>query len=301
MKIPDHIAERELDISFKRLSVDLANLSVKMIAITENCQHIVNEELNGYQGQVPLSNLAFYLVQKVALHCKIKHRAILHILSFIFAVLPFVTLFWRLGASAFLMSPAEYVYSVQGFIQSYMSFNLFIKFILVGYYDFNRKKKLQAQCTALISNVDEKYLEMEGCRPKLDILNIQTVMSWYYMRKAFLDFGRRYTVRVFLYFSLVFPVCLLSIILVFLMMFDVIGKRYLALFIPGVYLIIVVVTILSFLVSAAVSLNRYFAIHRDVLLNLVAELRAELYTYACPVKLDEKAIGTMMMVVEKLK
>ena len=99
----------------------------------------------------------------------------------------------------------------------------FMIFILVGVYDFRRRKLLLAQCSALVSHVDKKNFCMKLNIYKIDITNVSSVLSWYHMRSAFLDFGKRYTLRIFLYTSLILPVCVCVIVGLFLMLFDVIG------------------------------------------------------------------------------
>ena len=113
------------------------------------------------------------------------------------------------------------------FINIFISFFLsrgFLTFILVGVYDFSRRKLMMAQCSALISHIDNKFLYLDRNMARLDLTNIPTILSWYHMRAAFLDFGKRFTLRVFLYTSLILPVCLLVIVALFLMVFKVIGQ-----------------------------------------------------------------------------
>ena len=118
----------------------------------------------------------------------------------------------------------DLTYIIMNILVSLLLSRTFLTFILAGVYDFRRRKLMMAQCSALISHVDNKYLYLDRNMAKLDLTHVSTILSWYHMRAAFLDYGKRFTLRLFLYTSLIFPVCLLVIVVLFLMVFDVIGK-----------------------------------------------------------------------------
>ena len=179
----------------------------------------------------------------------------------------------NLGAWGFfedILNPLDLLYIGMNAVISFMYCRGFFLFILTGVYDFSRRKLMMAQCSALVSHIDNKYLYLDRNIGKLDLTNISTILAWYHMRAAFLDFGKRYTLRVFLYSSLILPVCLLVIVGLFLIMFNVLGTEYNFYFVPWLFLTAVVMVILIYMTSSAVSLNKYFAIHRDIFLSHIA-------------------------------
>lgn len=70
---------------------------------------------------------------------------------------------------------------------------------------------------------------------------------------------------------MILPLCIAVISVIILMTLGLIDDFYFYLFVPGIFLVVVTLVILCYMVSAAVSLNKYFAIHRDILLRHIAQ------------------------------
>jgi hypothetical protein len=135
---------------------------------------------------------------------------------------------------------------------------------------------LMANCSALISNVDVKKSVLGPCLPKLDMKDPETVIAWYYLRSIFLNFGRRFTVRIFWYCSLFLPVCLAIIVLIFLQLFHVITDENNFYIVNLLFLNVLTLWILVDMSMSAVKLNCYYDIHKDLLLKRQSEIMDEL-------------------------
>lgn len=149
-------------------------------------------------------------------------------------------------------------------------------FVYVGVFDFRRKIKLMGQCSAMISDTEIKdSFTYEFDVPLLDMQDSRTVESWYAMRVAFLDFGRKYTYRIFLYASLVMPLCIVMIAFVILQMLNVIRVVDSSAFVSVFFLTLVSLSVIIYMIYSGICLNEMFAIHRDLLLNIMGLLMIE--------------------------
>lgn len=200
------------------------------------------------------------------------------------------------------MDGFELFYICFSFLVSFYFSRGFLLFIQSGVEDFKRKKLLMAQCTGLISRVDRKFLLIGvNCFPKLDINDSNTIMSWYYMRRSFLDFGKRFTIRVFLYTSLILPLAVGVIVIIILQMFKVIGISYNYYFVPFMILIAQVIFMIVLMAMAAVNLNDYFDIHIDVLLDHIGKILRKKILVPDKYSDPEKLIDTIDFVTSKLE
>ena len=144
-------------------------------------------------------------------------------IAVLYALLPVLMNLGAWGIFEDALNPMDMMYMIMNIMISFMMCRAFFVFILVGVYDFSRRRLMMAQCSALVSHIDFRDLCVNFDVGKIDLTNVNTILSWYHMRAAFLDFGKRYTLRIFLYTSLILPVCLLVILGLFLMVFGVVG------------------------------------------------------------------------------
>mmetsp|Transcript_8718 Transcript_8718/g.8735 ORF Transcript_8718/g.8735 Transcript_8718/m.8735 type:complete len:167 (-) Transcript_8718:4-504(-) len=95
------------------------------------------------------------------------------------------------------------------------------------------------------------------------------------MRQAFLDFGRKYTYRIFLYAGLVLALCFIMLAFVLLQLFgtqqDIKSSSFASIF----FLTIICLGFIIHMIISGVELNRAFAVHRDLLLNIMELLVKE--------------------------
>ena len=170
----------------------------------------------------------------------------------------------------------------------------FMLLTMVAVYDFSRRKVLQSYCTQLLDSADSENIFLSGTDYRLNIADADNIMAWYHLRMALLDFGRRLTNRLMLYVSLILPLCVATIVLAYLMVFGVIAQDLIFLMTPILWLIVVELSILFYVVTAAIALNKQFAIHRDMLLWHIAQLATTDFASSA------SSINAMWIVIEKL-
>jgi hypothetical protein len=129
-----------------------------------------------------------------------------------------------------------------------------------------------ANCSASISNVDMKKSVLCRELPKLDMKDPETTIAWYYMRSIFLNFGRRFTVRIFWYCSLVLPICIAIFVLIFLQLFNVITDENNFYIVNLLFLSVLTLWIIIDMSMSAVKINDYFDIHIDLILKRQSEI-----------------------------
>ena len=79
-------------------------------------------------------------------------------------------------------------------IQFYVYDTLYL-FYIGRVHDFSRKKRLLSYCTGLYVQSTPGIIALKKVT-RLDMEDVKTILAWYYMRSAFLDFGKRFTLRV---------------------------------------------------------------------------------------------------------
>ena len=121
------------------------------------------------------------------------------------------------------------------------------------------------------------------------------------MRRSFLDFGKRYTLRVFLYTSFVLPMSIGVIVVIILQMFQVISTSYNYYFVPFMILIGQVIFVVVSMALVAVDLNDYFNIHIDVLLDQIGKILRKKILMPDKYEDPEKTIDTLDFVISKLE
>lgn len=254
------------------------------------------EPIIANETNVTILKIAKVLIHRVALTQKSTELKIIDI-GGLFYILSFIILrYYGFGLSGFRADPFEIIYTIISSLKAYIASVQFVKFIAAGLFDFKRKRTLMAQCTGLISKVDQKFLLVKGDKkkPKIDLNDPLTVLSWYYLRRSFLDFGKRFTLRVFLYASLVLPICITVVLVLLLQLAGLVAVTYNYYLVPSLYLTLEVFIMIAHMSTTALSLNKTFSVHRDLLLeNLIKAKNKE--------NANNLAIANLSFVIERLK
>lgn len=291
VKVPEKIARKEILASLRKLRIAPAFQNLKFLS---NRPESLNNGPSDLKT-VYIETLATDLIIRVTGAQETFELQLAKVFGIIYAV--FIFILPLLAAETFFITtdPVEILYINLSMIIAYISSHQIVSFIAAGVYDFKRKKLLMAQCSALISKTDQKYLFYCSLpKPELDLNDPLTVISWYYLRRAFLNFGQRYTNRVFLYVSLLFPVCILTIVMLFVQFLGLVNIKYSFYLVPGLMLAIAAFAMIVQMSLAAFSLNSYFAIHRDLLLECSFQLRNKQ-------DFNKDALKNLDFIIRKLK
>ena len=298
--VPADIAQRELAASFRKQKIDSESMMLKFSYLPQCCVNRLTEEqslqeISVVDNQISISHLAKYLVHKVTKAQKKSELNLVYVFGMLY-VLSFVILrYYAFGLSGFRADPFEIIYTIFSGIKAYKTSSKFAMFIAAGVYDFKRKWTLMAQITAIISKVDHKYLLFKGKDiPELDLTDPAIILNWYHLRRTFLDFGRRYTLRVFLYASLVFPVCFFVVVMLLLQFTGIVGVNYNYYLVPCLMLTLEVFLLLMYMSCAALTLNKTFAVHRDLMLEAFVKAKDRK-------KINFETLSNLAFVIERLK
>ena len=275
--VPHDIAETELVRSVKKLKIPLTSLNLKFIHFPEACSNEICDEKVACdtKDSIPLLKVAKYLIKKVTDSQNSFELKLISWCGYLYIGSYVILRYYGFGIAGFRYEPIELIYTLASLYKGYYASTEFVKFISAGLYDFKRRRLLMAQCTGMISNTDEKLLLFDQKqKPILDMKDPSTILSWYYLRRAFLDFGRRYTLRVFLYASLIFPLCIFIIAILFLQFIKIINSEFNYYIVPGIILSTEVFALLIHMSFSALSLNRYYSIHKDILLEMYSNIRS---------------------------
>ena len=300
VSVPPKIAQKEIAISFRKQKINPESMIIRFSHIPQSCIDKVSgddsfESYTVVNNEISIFKLAKFLVHKVTKTQNVSELKLIYVFG-VFYVLSFVVLrFYAFGWSGFRADPFEIIYTIVSSYKAYTASSQFVMFIAAGLYDFKRKRMLMAQCTGVISKVDHKYLLFKGTDiPEVDLTDPASILNWYHLRRTFLDFGRRYTLRVFLYASLVFPLCISVVLLLLLQFCGIIGVKYNYYLVPSLMLTLEVFLLLIYMSGAALSLNKTFAVHRDLILETF--IKAKTRTTA-----NYEAISNLAFVIERLK
>ena len=251
VNVSKKVADKEIVLELKKLKAE--NMILKLRK--ELCP-------SGITTCVPVVHASKLIVSKLL---KTKSKLdfwSIKAFSVLYALNPFLLEIYKSGYS-FELNFIYIIYSVVSALVAFIHCDAILRFLLTGTYDFRRKKLLMDECSALIT-VDSV---LEGV---LDLEDSSTVQSWYFLRRAFLDFGRKFTLRIFLYFSLILPLCIFIILLLILQIFNVVGND-LNIYFASCFLLLLGVFIVLLKTSLeAVKVNEYFGVHKDILLQMVS-------------------------------
>lgn len=111
------------------------------------------------------------------------------------------------------------------------------------------------------------------CVPKVNILDQNTAFTWYFLRNICMDFGQRFTNRIFLYASILLAQTLLSLSIFILVIFDAISGSWTEGFMMSGLECLALLIILFSMTKSGVELNNLFQTHRELLLRIQTEIR----------------------------
>lgn len=270
VKVPVEVAEHEMTSSIKKLKIPLKKLNLKFNQLPEVCIRVqVSEEIAvDTENRISLLKVALFIIKQVTETQKTFELNIIEICGYLYIGSYIALRYYSYGVNGFRYDPVEIIYTLKSLFKGYISSTQFVKFIAAGLYDFKRKRLLMAQCTSLICTTDRKYSVLQNSnKHMLDTSDAETMLSWYCLRRSFLDFGRRYTLRVFLYASLLLPICIAIIVILFLQILGLVGVSYNYYIVPGIFLSVEVFILMIQMSLSALSLNNYYSIHKDIILE----------------------------------
>lgn len=281
LNIPTHVLNTEISAAFKRRRIEENQMCILFYGSAPSYLKHDKTEHSGTNEQycpihardtcVNLGTVASYFAGKVNEKVSKTHiKKLLVAISILYIVTPYVAKVAVHGPESYQTDPYEIVLYILSLPTGLFCCYTFLSFLGIGAIDFQRRKMLLEICSAVISSEYEDSFNIENA--KLDMREAGTVESWYILRTSFLDFGRRYTQRIFLYASLILPLCLLVIVIILLEMVKVIDASYNIYFISPIMLTMISACIITYIILCAVHLNEMFYIHKDILLHLLEDL-----------------------------
>ncbi|CAG9322354.1 unnamed protein product [Blepharisma stoltei] len=291
LRLPVEVIDHELIQAFNRLNKSPCDLCMTFeMPLADSCKEcmakyqaeygieILHKDPEPHKGNECYSTmiLARLMIEFVVEHTKIRLEVImLKLFAITYSLLPFLVRYLKQDK----MQGTDPLFIIFAIWSSFMNFRLsygFILFIYIGVFDFRRKKMLMDQCSTMIS--DKEIIGTFSYEHNTPLLNMQdprTVESWYSMRQAFLDFGRKYTYRIFLYAGLVLALCFVILVFVLLQLFSPQQNIKSSSFTSIFFLTIICLGFIIHMIISGVELNRAFAVHRDLLLNIMELLVKE--------------------------
>ena len=269
INVPYKISEREIRDSFKRVGIDP---SLYQLKFSQEAKYKITTELNQIQNttqafedeHLEIDKVTLFFVRKVCTELKLSVAKYVTVFAVLYAFSPFALAIYRFGFTELYGNGFFIANAVVSIIPGLLHSRAFLLFITTALYDFKRKNKFMQECFKMISTKQEFSLDMN------DELSL---LSWYYLRRGILDFGKRYTLRVFMYISLILPVCLSIILILLLQVFGVVGIEYNFYFVPTFMLVSVVLVILLLVSLSATKLNEDYQTHRDCLMEHIFSFR----------------------------
>ncbi|CAG9315563.1 unnamed protein product [Blepharisma stoltei] len=221
------------------------------------------------------------------------------LIGLFYGLSPILSIFIQFGAKKLEFGIAEIFYVFYSLYLAYHVAKVFIKYIITGIVDMRRKKFLMSQISALISK-RETYCKIlkEYKIPRLDFNDIRTIDSWYTMRTAFLDFGKRYTYRIFIYASLIFPLCTLIISFLIIQFFGMIQIISIPAMIGVIFLAFTSLSLIFWMILIGSQINDTINIHRDFIVEMCSNI---LHLRNTENGLDNKVYQALNLVDRKLE
>lgn len=206
-----------------------------------------------------------------------------------YTLVPHLLRLYLLGLSSYQFDAVEWVLTPLSLVSNWFMAWAMLNFIVVGIVDFQRKRWLMSQCSALISDFD-RILQLERL-PKVDLSDIRSIYGWYYSRRAFLDFGRRFSNRVHIYASAIVPILVIAVVFILLQMLGVLSRAYNWELVCPLYLSIAFDIVIARMIMEAVALNRSFEVHSDLLQEAASRMKTS----------EKAALEALQWVVRKLE
>ena len=302
LKVPEDVAESELKNAFGRLPLCTSEL---FLVFKENLGEEVREKLwdmrkKGMESFVcPVDveqerlESAYFIARMLVSGAISQHDTFSKWFSVFaglgYAICPHVLRLYLFGPSSYQLDAIECIFTPLSFIYNWFFGFALLTFIIVGIVDFQRKRWLMSQCSGLISDYD-RILVMENL-PRIDLSDVRSIHGWYYTRRAFLDFGRRFSNRIHLYASVIVPILLIAVVFILLQMLGVLSRAYNWELICPLYLSIAFDVVIVRMILEAVKLNESFEIHSDLLLEASSRVRAS----------EKGALDALQWTVRKLE
>ncbi|CAG9324460.1 unnamed protein product [Blepharisma stoltei] len=288
--IPESVIDSELEKSFKRQSKNPHELCFMFETPLQECYHnllasfqinlgieTVHEGISHSNENpcYPLSVLGKMLIKEAdkKAHYKFETYFVL-MLNIVYCILPFTTV-WYINGGFFEedSNALLIVIAVINSIESCFEGWRLLMFVYIGICDFRRKKIMIDECTAMISDIDIKdTVWFVRNFPSADMHDLRTIESWYTLRTASLDFGRKFTYRIFAYSSFVLPLSCAMVALFLLQAFGIIGGASSGALISLLFFTIVMLILIIYMTFSGMELNRAFSLHRDLILNIVGHI-----------------------------
>lgn len=206
-----------------------------------------------------------------------------------YSLAPHILRLYLLGPSTYHLDAAEIILTPITLLCNGFMVWAMVSFIVVGIVDFQRKRWLMSQCSALISDFD-RILLLENL-PKVDLGEIRSIYGWYYTRRAFLDFGRRFSNRVHIYASAILPILLCAVVFILLQVIGVLSRAYNWELICPLFLSIAFDVVIVRMILEAVALNHSFEVHSDLLQEAASRLQTS----------EKAALEALQWTVRKLE
>ncbi|CAI2386395.1 unnamed protein product [Moneuplotes crassus] len=149
-----------------------------------------------------------------------------------------------------------------------------LDFIVFGLVDFKRKLHFQKVMNDLLDpQRDNKSTAFTNFIPNIDVLEPDNLRAWLDLRKCTLDFGTKFTLRVFMYTSM-FIVLYGALALYMTLNFaGVLSNRIsLSAILLGYYDLFAICGVLAYMVKIGADVNSYFGTHKSTLLQLKSNL-----------------------------
>jgi hypothetical protein len=187
-----------------------------------------------------------------------------------YTLCPHVLRLYLLGPSTYQFDAVEWTITPLSLFFNWYFMYAMLNFIVVGIVDFQRKRWLMSQCSALISDYD-RILLLESL-PKIDLSDVRSIQGWYYTRRAFLDFGRRFSNRIHVYASVILPILLIAVVFIVLQMLGIISRAYNWELVSPLFLSIAFDIVIVRMILEATALNLSFEMHSDLLQEAASRL-----------------------------
>jgi hypothetical protein len=145
-----------------------------------------------------------------------------------------------------------------------------LRFVAAGLTDFRRKLFFQKVMSMLIDPekraTDKEHKKLVPC---LNLLDSKTLRRWMYLKRSSLDFGKKFTHRIFLYCSIFLIGYGLLAVIFTLSYFDILKYDFpIETIVLGYFDVIVILGILSQMLNTGAEVNTYFLKHKTLLLAL---------------------------------
>jgi hypothetical protein len=270
-KIPYEITQIEVNEAYRKLKISHDSYVKFEDQLPADVEEFFQDKVRSTDGRYDSQDLAITLINLYTNTQSVFNYRIGNVLCSGYILVAFVANLVLYGGSGYSsIGSLSGVYIAVSCAVCFILGRILFMYIFIGKVDFDRKAMLMRQCSALISQTDSKFLLIKGL-PQLDMQDPSTVQAWYFMRRVFLSFGKRYTMRTFLYISILLPPCVGLVVLLYLQLFGVVSNSMNSYLASWIYMSLAILVLILLIINSAVSLVRFAEIHKDLLLTKVGE------------------------------